>query len=168
MLWRIYHFYHYGLGERIRKKIKLLFWKQYLKSVGKSVTIHPTVLIRGAENIQIGDNSNINHGSEIYGAGGITIGQGTMLAYNVMVFSDSRHYKSQAPLKSLKGRIKNPVVIGNDVWIGANAIIMPGIHIADHAIIAAGAVVTKSVEEWDIVGGNPAKKIGSRIEVPSN
>ena len=60
---------------------------------------------------------------------------------------------------------KNPkVVIGNDVWIGANAIILPGVKIGDGAIIAAGAVVSKDVEEYSIVGGVPAKLIRYRFD----
>ncbi len=163
-LWIVYNQVRYGYGEKLRKRIKILFWKQFLKSVGKKVVIHPSVLIRGAENIVIGNNVNINHGSELYGAGGLKIGDGSMIAYNVMIFTDSRKFKSNQLLKSLKGRINNPVRIGSDVWIGAGAIIMPGVNIADHSIVAAGAVVSKNVVNWDIVGGNPAKKISSRLK----
>ena len=53
-----------------------------------------------------------------------------------------------------------PVVMGKKVWIGANCTLLPGVTIGDNAIIAAGAVVTKDVEENTIVGGVPAKKIG--------
>lgn len=164
MFWIPYYNYHYGFLSKVRKRLKLIFWKQFLKSVGRSVTIHPSVLIRGAENISIGNNSNINHGSELYGAGGITIGAGTMIAYEVMIFSDSRKFRSKDPLKTLKGRDCKPVKIGDDVWIGARAMILPGVQIGNHAIIAAGSVVTHNVGEWEIHGGNPAKRIGSRLE----
>lgn len=164
VIWFLYSQYKYGFFDLVRKKIKKSFWKLFLGELGVNVTIHPSVLIRGAENIKIMNNSNINHGCEIYGAGGITIGKGTMIAYEVMIFSDTRMYKSSEPLKSLKGRLQKPVVIGNDVWIGARTIIMPGVIINDHAIIAAGSVVTKNVGQWEIHGGNPAKKIGMRIE----
>lgn len=56
-----------------------------------------------------------------------------------------------------------PVVIGNDVWIGANVIILPGVKVGDGAILAAGAVVTKNVEPYSIVGGVPAKHIKYRF-----
>ena len=59
---------------------------------------------------------------------------------------------------------KGDTVIGNDVWIGYNAIIMPGIHIGDGAIIATGSVVTKNVAPYSIVGGNPAKLIRKRFD----
>ena len=57
---------------------------------------------------------------------------------------------------------KHPVVIGNDVWIGDRVIIMPGVHVGDGSIIAAGAVVTHDVPPYTIVGGVPAKVIKSR------
>ncbi len=147
----------------VRKQIVYFTYRNVFAEMGKNVTIHPTVYIRNPEGISIGDNSNINHGSELYGAGGINIGKGTMVAYNVTIMSDSRTFKGTKPLKARKDRLRLPVNIGDDVWIGARAIIMPGVKINDHAIVAAGAVVTKEVNEWEIVGGNPAKKISSRL-----
>ncbi|MET2984692.1 acyltransferase [Aureibaculum conchae] len=164
ILWIIYNQFKYGYGEKFRVYLKIFFWKRFLKNVGANLFIHPSVLIRRAEGISIGDNVNINHGSELYGGGGLTIGNGSMIAYNVMVFTDSRQFKSNQNLKSLKGRVAKPVIIGSDVWIGAGSIIVPGVVISDHAIVAAGSVVTKNVNEWDIVAGNPAIKVGSRIE----
>lgn len=164
VLWILYYQTHYGYTELLRKKWKRFFWKRFLKSMGKNPSIHPSVLIRGAENISIGDNVNINHGTELYGSGGLSIGSNSMIAYNAMIFTDSRKFKSKELLKSLSGRIKKPVSIGKDVWIGAGAIIIPGVTISDHAIVAAGSVVTKNVSEWEIVGGNPAVKVGSRLD----
>ena len=167
MLKKILKYLHfqifYGITERVKVRIKISYWVLFFKSMGKKVFIHPDVLFRNAENIEIGNNVNINHGSELYGNGGISIGNDSMIAYNVSVFSDSRKYKGVKKLKSMKGRIKKKVSIGNDVWVGARSIILPGVTICDHAIISAGSVVTKDVKEWDIVGGNPAKKISSRI-----
>ena len=147
-----------------RRKFKLWFWKPRFKKLGEKVSLHPSVLIRGAKNIEIGNKTNVNHGCKLLGSGGLTIGEGSMLAYEVIVFTDTRKFMGEIPLKSRKGRIVKPVFIGNDVWIGARALIMPGVRINNHAIIAAGAVVTKNIAEWEIVGGNPAKKIGSRLE----
>ncbi len=163
ILWIIYNQLKYGYGEKFRVRLKVFFWKRFLKKTGERLFLHPSVLIRRAENIEVGNNVNINHGSELYGAGGLTIGDGSMIAYNVMIFTDSRKFKSDQPLKSLKGRIVKSVRIGNDVWIGAGSIILPGVTIADHAIVAAGSVVTKNIHEWDIVAGNPAKVVSNRI-----
>jgi len=65
---------------------------------------------------------------------------------------------------SLKSETKGDTIIGNDVWIGNAATIMPGIQIGDGAIIASNAVVTKNVEPYSIVGGNPAKLIRHRFD----
>ncbi|WP_275950878.1 CatB-related O-acetyltransferase [Cytobacillus citreus] len=67
-------------------------------------------------------------------------------------------------LENLSGKFKGNTVIGNDVWIGYNATIMPGVNIGDGAIIATNAVVTKDVPSFSIVGGNPAKLIRYRFE----
>lgn len=63
-----------------------------------------------------------------------------------------------------KFSISQPVIIGNDVWVGANAIIVDGVHIADGAIIAANSLVTKDVGAYEIVGGNPARFIKKRFD----
>lgn len=147
--------------ERIRKylfKYKLANWAK----IANGVTIHHSVYIRNPEGLIVNENSNINHGCELYCAGGIEIGKGTMIAYQVMIMSDSREFMGTNPLKGRKGRTKKKVWIGDDVWIGARAIIMPGIKVGNHAIVAAGAVVTRDVSEWEIVGGNPARVIKRR------
>lgn len=166
MLHKLFNFirvhWNYGYLMDLRKWVYRKAMYPRFKQHGLNVDIHPSVEIRTPENLIIGDNTNINHGSEIYAGGGISIGSGTMLAYEVFVMSDSRTFLGETPLKEQKGRIKKPVEIGNDVWIGARATILPGVKIGDHAIVAAGSVVTKSVNEWEIVGGNPAKVIGKR------
>lgn len=72
-------------------------------------------------------------------------------------------HRNNAEFENSPIRNNRPVVIGNDVWIGANVIILPGVHIGDGAILAAGAVVTKDVDNYAIVGGNPAKLIRYRF-----
>jgi maltose O-acetyltransferase len=156
--------WNYGYLMDLRKWAYRNAMYPRFKQHGLNVDIHPSVEIRAPENVSIGDNTNINHGSELYAGGGITIGSGTMVAYEVFIMSDSRTFLGETPLKEQKERIKKPVEIGNDVWIGARAIILPGVKIGNHAIVAAGSVVTKNVEEWQIVGGNPAKSIGFRNE----
>ena len=60
---------------------------------------------------------------------------------------------------------EKPIVIGDDVWIGGHVIVLPGVHIGTGAIVGAGAVVTKDVPDYAVVGGNPARIIKSRKEV---
>lgn len=166
LLFYLYTHLHSGYFFQIQKSVMTYIHKSRFKSCGKGLSLHPNVEIREHSGIEIGDNVSINHNTELYGGGGISIGSGTMLSYYVTVLSDSRSFLGTEPLKSAKRngeRVRKKTIIGNDVWIGTKAIIVPGVTVHDHAIVAAGAVVTKDVEAWSIVGGNPAKKIGSRL-----
>lgn len=82
-------------------------------------------------------------------------------SYPLDIFDDDfDHYKKNPPKAY---QTKGDTVIGNDVWLGAECLIMPGIHIADGAVIAARAVVTKNVGPYEIWGGNPAKLLKKRF-----
>lgn len=110
----------------------------------------------------IGDRVSINYRNLISAAVSVRIGDDTMIAGNVCIFDNLSHPIS--PSRRLaKDRLRRdeaaPVVIGRNVWIGTNALIMRGVTIGDHAIIAAGSVVTKSVPPATLVGGNPARVI---------
>lgn len=130
--------------------------------IGKGVVIYPGVWIAPGRNLTIGNNVDLAKGVLISSAGGVEIGDRTLVGYYTQIFS-TNHL-----IPNLKGRIfgsgheKKKVTIGKDVWIGANCIILPGINIQDGAIIAAGSVVTKDVSAYSIVGGNPAKFIRKR------
>ncbi len=82
-----------------------------------------------------------------------------------MVFRSSNHVTDDThiPIRT-QGSLKGDIVIGNDVWIGSNCVILMGVRVGNGAVIAAGAVVNKDVAPFDIVGGVPAKKIKSRIK----
>ena len=169
IIWYLYIQFKSGRFFKLWKSTMGYIHRIKLKSCGTEVSIHPNVIIRAHENIEIGNQVSINHNSELYGGGGIRIGDDTMLSYYVTVLSDSRSFLGKEPLKSparMKDRIRRHTEIGRDVWIGTKATIMPGVKINDHAIVAACSVVTKDVESWDIVAGNPAKKIGSRLDEP--
>lgn len=166
LLWILFIQIEHGRLFKIRRSCKTFIHRIKLKSCGNHVQIHPSVEIRGHEYIEIGNNVSINHNSELYGGGGIIIGQGSMISYYVTILSDSRSFMGKEKLKSKArklNRIKKPTIIGEDVWLGTKCIIMPGVNIKNHAIVAAGSVVTKDVEEWDIVGGNPARRINNRL-----
>lgn len=147
----------------LKLSIDMYAYSKILHSLGEKTIIHPSVEIRHPHNISVGSNTRINHGTELHGAGGIKIGDDTLIAFDVMVFSDSREYQNTTLMKANE-KVSKPVIVGNDVWIGARAIILPGITIEDHSIIGAGSVVTRNVSKWQIVAGNPAKVIGSRIK----
>ena len=85
-----------------------------------------------------------------------------MMGPDVKIYSTSHGHGSPDILMRLQPSQTFPTIIGNDVWIGASSIILPGRKVGNHAIIAAGAVVTKDVPDYAVVGGNPAKIIKFR------
>jgi acetyltransferase-like isoleucine patch superfamily enzyme len=101
----------------------------------------------------LGKNVFINHSLTCMSAGGITIDDGVMIGPNVRIVTDNHDFGNRMVLRC------KPVHIGRNAWIGAGAIILPGITVGENAVVAAGAVVTKNVEPNTIVGGNPAKFI---------
>jgi acetyltransferase-like isoleucine patch superfamily enzyme len=112
--------------------------------------------------IIIGANSRI-HGTCIHAYEKITIGKNCLIAANCQIIDTSRHDLSfDNPEKRLIPSAKTkPVEIGDNVWIGANSIILPGVTIGSGSVIAAGSVVTKNIPPYTLAGGNPAKIIKS-------
>ncbi len=107
------------------------------------------------KNIQIGKNVFINSSCHFQDQGGIYIGDNVLIGHQVTL-ATLNHMQSPKDRGSM---IPKAIHIGNNVWIGSNSVILPGVTIGDGAIIAAGAVVAKDVESNAIVGGVPAKFI---------
>lgn len=138
----------------------------YLSKVLKVIAPCPNTIVEygfyvsDAKNIQIGINCHINENVFIQGA---VIGDYVMIAPNVSILTKQHnHERLDIPMVEQGVSDHQCPAIGNDVWIGRNAVILPGITIGDGAIIAAGAVVTKDVKDKAIVGGVPAKLIRFR------
>jgi len=114
--------------------------------------------------LSIGTGTYIGEGNNIRAAGGqIRIGANCLISQYVTIVASNHNIKSdQLIIKQGWSKENNFVVINDDVWIGAGSIVLPGITIGTGAVIAAGSVVTKNVEEYAIVAGNPAKFIKYR------
>ena len=91
--------------------------------------------------------------------GPVTIGHHVNLAQGITVTALNHKFENPNIRIDEQGVSTKPVVIGNDIWVGANAVILPGITIGDHSVIAAGAIVTKDVPPHSLVAGIPAKVI---------
>ncbi|MGB7241215.1 MAG: sugar O-acetyltransferase, partial [Sulfitobacter sp.] len=106
-------------------------------------------------NITLGDKVYVNAGCTILDSAKVTLGNRTMLGPNVGIYCAEHH--KEAALRAQGLERAHPISIGNDVWIGGAALILPGVTIADGAIVGAGAVVTHNVAAGQIVVGNPAR-----------
>ena len=116
--------------------------------------------------ISIGNNSGIGINAFIQGPS--SIGDYVLMGPDVQIYTRNHKYdRVDIPMYNQGESEIKKVNIGNDVWIGSRAIILPGVTIGDGAIIGAGSIVTKNVEPYAIVGGNPAKVIKYRNKVNS-
>ena len=132
-----------------------LFSKLIGKEIDEEFRVFTPFFTDFGKNIHLGKNVFINAGCKFQDQGGIYIGDDVLIGHNV-VMATLNHEENPLNRANL---IAAPINIGNKVWIGSNATILPGVTIGDGAIIAAGAVVTKDVEEYSIVAGVPAKFI---------
>ena len=112
--------------------------------------------------ISIGRNTSIGAYTMIFSSEKIEIGSDCMLGPFVNIM-DSNHGVSREKKMNQQKNITKPVIIRNDVWIGAKTVILPGVTIGEGAVIGAGSIITKDVESYKIVGGNPAKIIKDRV-----
>ena len=128
-----------------------------LGKVGVGTRIENTVNIWSPRRLHIGKKTEINGLVYIYAAGGMEIGDNTLIGSGCILTSVTHSTDPERRNENIYKEVK----IGNNVWIGAGAIILPGVRIGDNAVIGAGAVVTKDVERNQLVAGTPAtlKKI---------
>jgi maltose O-acetyltransferase len=139
-------------------KLRGFFYKFYFRKCGWGICIDKYANFQGKKNITIGDDCVINSFVHIWaGPSGLVIGDRVMIASHTAITTLTHNYYDEdirfAPA------IDKKILIGDDVWIGSHAVIMPGISIGKGAVIGAGSVVTKDVKEHTIVAGVPAKLI---------
>lgn len=147
----------YGFAS---KKIRAFICKPMFKEFGENVDIGNKVVFTSARNSKIGSNSGVGAWSTI---GAISIGDYVMMGTDCLIISRNHCFDDCSIPMSMQGfKEEEPVVIESDVWIGSRVIILPGVVVGRGSIIGAGSVVTKNVEPYTIVGGNPAKIIGKR------
>ncbi|MEI7426055.1 MAG: acyltransferase [Candidatus Moraniibacteriota bacterium] len=147
----------------LTSKIRAEFWRLFCKKMGKNVYIMRGCYIMDPSHIEIGDNVTINRNTTISGQGGLTIGNNVMIAPNCTVITSNHEYRKKEIPMMFQGENRQPTVIKNDVWLGANVVVLPGVTIEKGSIIGANAVVSKNVEAYSIVGGVPAKFIKYRF-----
>jgi maltose O-acetyltransferase len=147
---------------KISKRIRYILVKKMFLHCGKNVNIEKGATFGMGASIRIGDNSGIGYKCQV--PNDIQIGENVMMAPEVIIFSQNHNFiRTDIPMIFQGLQNKRKVIIEDDVWIGRRVIINPGIKVGKGSIIAAGAVVTKDVPEFSILGGVPAKLIKKRL-----
>ena len=167
----------------LAKYLNSFIYKMFLKKCGNNFFPGFCFEIKGGKNIIIGSSfsseshvklfagkgilkmgNNIKVNNNVFigaSAGEIYIGNNVLIGPNTVIRS-SNHSFNKIDLIRKQKHTKGVIIIEDDVWIGANVVILPNLTIKKGAVIGAGSIVTKSIAEFDIVAGNPAKKIGER------
>ncbi len=130
--------------------------KKYLRSCGTNVKVRARVSFINPEHISLGDNVSINQDAYFLGAGGISIGDEVRIGPGAMFITTGHPPKDHTQVTH------KPISVGNNVWIGARAVLLPGVSVADGGVVGAGAVVTKDVAAHTTVVGVPARAVTSR------
>lgn len=148
----------YSFGSRA---VRAALCRGIFRKMGKKVNIEHGVFFGSGKDIEIGDYSGLGLNSRVMGP--LKIGDNVMMGPEVMIFSRNHNIdRTDIPMIKQGDTPEMPVTIGDDVWIGARAIILPGVTVGRGAVVGAGAVVTKDVPEYAVVGGVPAKVIKYR------
>lgn len=146
----------FSLGS---KYIRRFCAKLILNSCGKNVNIERRAVF--SSRVEIGNNSGI--GINAFLSGKVIIGDDVMMGPDCIIYTRNHSFqRTDITIKSQGNELEKFVVIKNDVWIGGQVIILPGVVIGEGAVIGAGSVVTKNIEPYSIVAGNPARLIKYR------
>lgn len=147
----------YKFGNWLRSWI----CSKLFKHTGKNIIIKHGAYFGDGRNIVMGDYSQLGINCKV--ENDLVMGDYVLMGPDIVIYSSMHAYDDlDTPIMMQGSKEIKPVTIGDDVWIGLRAVIMPGVEIGSHAIIGSGAVVTHDVPEWAVVGGVPAKVIKYR------
>lgn len=158
LLWEIV----WILFIRITPRWTLNGWRRFWivtfgAAIGRGIVIRGSAEVWQPWRLRIGDNSWIDANVKLYSVDDIRIGHDAVVSEGAFICTASHDISSETfQLETA------PIEIEDYAWVCSRAIVLPGVKIGEGAVVAAGAVVTKDVAPWTIVGGNPAKLIGQR------
>ena len=173
MIRGIYQFLYWAIFSSIYKEIHISSFISpgAVVRTKKSIRLGRDCLIRkgtsiSGQSISLGDNVRLGYGSHIFGGDDIIqIGDNVMIAPNVVIAGGYHGTdRSGVPMVFQDGVSKGPIIIGNDVWLGANSVVLSNITIGDGVVVGAGSVVNKDLPDYAIAAGNPVKIIKYRAE----
>lgn len=170
-----------NLQRRKYQFLDLIFFfrKLLFKRIGKRTFIHPLASVKDYSKVELGDYNIINRNVTIWAElttgnyvhinpnttiyGKVRIGSNVMIGPNVMIASGNHGMEREKGFMINQDcTLKKPIIIEDDVWVGANVVITDGVRIRKGSVIGAGSVVTKDTQEYSINVGNPAKILKKR------
>lgn len=143
-------------GDEAWEKRKSIL-KELLGKCTSNITIEPDFYCDYGYKIEIGDNFYANHNLVILDPAKVSIGDNVFIGPNVGIYTAAHPIQAEIRNKGLE--YAKSIVIGNNVWIGGNSVILPGVEIGDNCVIGAGSIVTKNIEKNSLAVGNPCKVI---------
>jgi maltose O-acetyltransferase len=171
-LFLYYSFAKYLPASRFRlgrwaKPIRGVLCRFIFKKAGKNINVERGAYFGMGDQLQIGDNSGL--GVNCQASGPIIIGNDVMIGPDVILLTQNHQFdRLDIPMWKQGYKEPKPIIIHDDVWIGIRAIVLAGVHIGKGAIVAAGAIVTKDVPDYAIVGGSPAYVIKYRNKLANS
>ncbi len=175
-----------SLPGRIGRLARRMWLKMTLSSLGRNACFDEQILVVEGKNVSIGDNFGMLRNGSIYAnangliqignsvslnfnvslsaadGGRILIGNDVLIGPNTILRTSNHRFSSRDLPINRQGHESGTIKIEDDVWIGAHVVVLPNVTIGAHAIVGAGAVVTRSIAPWTIVAGIPAKEIAKR------
>lgn len=141
---------------RRRTRLDVVPWNKF--DLGEGSTIEDfSAINNGVGDVTIGARTRVGLSNTVIGP--VRIGNDVRLAQNVVLSGLNHNYQELSEPIHSQGVSTVPIIIEDESWIGANAVIVPGVTVGRHSIVAAGSVVTKNVPAYSVVGGNPARVI---------
>ena len=156
-LWSWFQFLFSWIPGRIGHFTRGFFLGLFFLKKGKMLEVKENVEIWNPRNLIVGNNCGIGRNNIINCVGNVSLGNDVRLGPNVMI-TTVNHTRISSGMKNKTRTIRN-VKLGNNIWVGNDVTILPGVEIGDNCVIAAGAVVTKSFPCNSVIAGIPGKKI---------
>jgi galactoside O-acetyltransferase len=128
--------------------------------------VYPGARLLHVYGIRAGTDLHVASGAFIDARGGLTLGDHVLIGPNTVIVTSEHHWTDPRVPIVAQGHRHGPIAIGDDVWIGGNVVVTPGVRIATGTVVGAGAVVTADTGPYSIVAGVPARPIGTRPRPP--
>jgi acetyltransferase-like isoleucine patch superfamily enzyme len=151
-----------GLPGVVGCAVRTAVGKLLFKELRGFAWIQPGVTFVQTNRIRVGSHFGINTGSYINGIGGITMGNHVLIGSNVTISSGQHSIDGTMPPVFARPSLPKAITIEDDVWIGAGAVIMPGVTLRRGTVVGANSVVTRDTDEYAVVVGAPARKVRTR------